>query len=187
MFLLEVLAGYYSKSVSVLADSSDMLGDTLVYAFSLYVVTGTDRARAGVSLFKGIIMATFGIGIFTQIIFKIFHQTVPDSSIMSWIGFLALFANTICLFLLTRHRGDDINMRSTWLCSCNDIVANVGVLLAALFVSLTASVWPDIAVSFIIMFVFLRSAFIVLKESILELRQTTLCPAGTCHIDACKC
>ena len=187
MFGLEVLVGLLAGSVAVLADSSDMLGDTLVYGFSLYVINRSDRWRASAALLKGSIMAVFGFGVMAQVGYKLLNPSAPDATLMSGIGIAALIANAGCLFLLTRHRHDDINMRSTWLCSRNDIIANLGVIVAAVSVWLTHSIWPDVAISTIIMVVFLRSAFQVLREAVAELRQTARCPAGTCPADACTC
>ena len=187
MFGFEVIVGFLAGSVAVLADSSDMLGDTFVYGFSLYAINRSDRWRASAALLKGIIMAVFGLGVLTQILYKLTNPIVPDATLMSGIAIIALVANIGCLFLLTRHRHDDINMRSTWLCSRNDIIANLGVIVAAVSVMLTTSIWPDILISALIMVVFLRSAFHVLSESVRALRKSLRCPAGTCPENACTC
>jgi Co/Zn/Cd efflux system component len=84
---------------------------------------------------------------------------------MGTIGALALVANTICFALLYRHRADNLNMNSTWLCSRNDLIANVGVLVAAGATYLLASRWPDIIVGCVIAALFLRSAFSVLRDA----------------------
>lgn len=170
MFVVELTAGLLSGSLSLLADSLDMLGDALVYGFSLYVVARGARMKATAALFKGGIMAAFGIFVLGQALYKIYVPQVPAFETIGAIGLLALAANGFCLFLLWRHRRDDINMESVWLCSRNDIVANVSVLFAAAGVWATASGWPDILVGLGIAALFLRSALHVLRGGLTELR-----------------
>lgn len=186
MFAVELFIGLLAGSVALLADSLDMLGDTLVYSFSLFAIGRAAHWRARSALLKGGIMAVFGLGVLGQAIYKLFVPETPEAALMGIAAFVALIANGICLYLLTRHRADDINMRSTWLCSRNDIVANTGVILAAGATALTSSIWPDLLISLLIVAVFLRSAFTVLTEAWRELRPAR-CPAGRCPADACAC
>jgi len=171
MFAVELVAGLLAGSVSLVADSLDMLGDALVYGFSLYVVARGTRMKAIAALFKGLVMALFGLFVFGQALYKIVFPEVPVFETMGAIGMMALAANGLCLALLWRHRADDINMSSVWLCSRNDIVANVSVLFAAFAVWLTGSGWPDILVGLALAMLFLRSALFVLRESVAELRS----------------
>lgn len=170
MFVVELTAGLMAASVALIADSLDMLGDALVYGFSLYVVARGARMKAVAALFKGVIMAAFGLFVLGQATYKIIVPQLPVFEAIGAIGLLALAANALCLLLLWRHRADDINMKSVWLCSRNDIVANISVLLAAAGVWLTGSGWPDILVGLAIAVLFLRSAFGVLRESLKEFR-----------------
>jgi Co/Zn/Cd efflux system component len=170
MFAVELTAGLLAGSVSLVADSLDMLGDALVYGFSLYVVARGKRMKAVSALFKGGIMAAFGLWVLGQAIYKLAVPQVPVFEAIGVVGALALAANSLCLVLLWRHRAEDINMRSVWFCSRNDIVANVSVLFAALGVWLTNSGWPDILVGLAIAALFLRSAMSVLRGSIAEPR-----------------
>jgi len=170
MFIVELTAGLLGGSVSLLADSLDMLGDALVYGFSIYVVARGARMKANAALFKGGIMATFGLFVLGQAIYKIIFPQVPVFETIGVIGLLALVANSICFALLWRHRVDDINMSSVWLCSRNDIIANVSVLFAALGVWGTHSGWPDILVGLALAVLFLRSAVYVIREATTELR-----------------
>jgi len=164
MFLVEAVAGILSYSTALLADSVDMLGDAIVYGFSLYVVGRGAIWQARAAALKGIIMAAFGLGVLAQVIVKVIQGLVPSANVMGAIGVLALAANVFCLLLLWRHRGDDINMRSAWICSRNDVIGNAGVLLAAVGVTLTGSAWPDIAIGVLVVGVFCRSAILVLRE-----------------------
>ena len=170
MFLMEFGAGLLADSTALLADSVDMLGDALVYGFSLYVVSRGSVWQARAALLKGTVMVIFGLGVFGEAVLKIVRGIVPAAGFMGSIAFLALAANVACLFMLWRRRGDDINMRSTWLCSRNDVMANAGVLIAAGVVALTGSPWPDIAVGLLIATMFVTSATKVLRESRRALR-----------------
>ncbi len=165
MFVVEFGAGIRADSLSLTGDSLDMLGDTLVYASSLYVINKGSKAQAGSAFFKGSIMFLFAISVFARAIYQFFSGATPEASIMSTIGFMALFANLVCLLLLTRHRKDNLNMSSVWLCSRNDIIANISVLVAAGLVFLTGSILPDLAVGFLLTFVFAKSAGKVLSQS----------------------
>ena len=170
MFIVELTVGLIGGSVSLVADSLDMLGDALVYGFSIYVVARGTRMKANAALFKGGIMAVFGLFVLGQAAYKIVFPQVPAFEAIGAIGLLALAANGICFVLLWRHRADDINMSSVWLCSRNDIIANVSVLFAAAGVWLTDSGWPDILVGVALAALFLRSALFVLRGAITELR-----------------
>jgi Co/Zn/Cd efflux system component len=174
MFFVELTAGLLAGSVSLIADSLDMLGDALVYGFSIYVVARGARMKAKAAFLKGGIMAAFGLFVFGQAMYKIIIPHVPIFEMIGAIGLLALAANSLCLVLLWRHRADDINMSSVWLCSRNDIIANVSVLCAGLGVWLTSSGWPDILVGLGLAALFLRSALFVLRGAMKELQTTNV-------------
>lgn len=165
MFILEFGAGLMVASTALLADSLDMLGDAIVYGFSLYVVSRNSTWKAVSAMIKGVIMAMFGMFVLGEALYKLFNPVTPHFETIGLIGFLALLANSICLFLLWSHRGEDINMRSVWLCSRNDIIANILVLFACLGVWLTDAQWPDLLVGACIAVLFLRSSFHVLKDA----------------------
>lgn len=200
MFCFELAIGLLAGSVALLGDSLDMLGDTLVYGFSLYAVNRNERWRSRSALLKGGIMAVFALGVLGETVSKVLLPEVPHAPLMGIAGVIALIANGACLFLLTRHKSDDLNMRSTWLCSRNDIIANTGVIVAAAFTLVTNSIWPDVIIGLIITGVFTKSAFYVLREAIGELRKTptapvmiiplvatNLCANGICPANACHC
>ena len=170
LFLVELGAGVLASSTSLMADSLDSLGDALVYAFSLYVLFRSERWRAGAALLKGLIMLGFGLAITAALIGRALNPVVPVAEMIGGFGLFALACNLTCLILLTRHRSDDINMKSVWLCSRNDIIANGGVIVAAGGVWATGSMWPDYIVGALIAIIFLRSAFEVVSEAVRELR-----------------
>jgi cation diffusion facilitator family transporter len=169
MFVIELTAGYFAGSVALQADSLDMLGDALVYGFSLYVIAKSLKWRAASAMLKGTVMAVFGIAVLAQTIYKLTYGGIPEAQLIGGFGAVALVANLFCLYLLTRHRTDDVNMRSTWLCSRNDIIANVSVLIAAGLVAATGTMYPDIIVGLIITGLFLKTSFTVITEARAEL------------------
>jgi cation diffusion facilitator family transporter len=169
MFAVETLAGLVANSTSLLADAADMLGDSLVYGFSLYVLTRDEIWQARAALLKGLFMLAFGLGVAAEAIYKTLHPVLPHGETIGLIGLLALAANTGCFLLLYRHRSDNLNMSSVWLCSRNDLFANGGVIVAGLAVIFTQSRWPDIIVGGIIAALFLKSAFSVLQQSLASL------------------
>jgi Co/Zn/Cd efflux system component len=170
MFAVEFVAGLLAGSVALLSDSLDMLGDALVYGFSLYVVNRSAVWKARVALSKASVMGLFGAVVLGQLVFKLVHPEVPRFVAMGVVGTLAFVVNGVCFGLLWRHRAEDINMRSVWLCSRNDLIANLSVLFAALAVWQVQSPWPDILVGAFICTIFMRSALAVAREARDELR-----------------
>ena len=170
MFVVEFVSGLLAGSVALLADSLDMLGDALVYGFSIYVVSQSSIWKARAAMAKAVIMGLFGMFVFGQVVYKLIWPQTPAFEAMGAVGALALAANAVCFALLWRHRAADINMRSVWICSRNDLIANALVMLAALVVWLAASPWPDIVVGTLICVVFLRSAYLVCQEARAEMR-----------------
>ncbi|OHB64586.1 MAG: cation transporter [Planctomycetes bacterium RBG_13_62_9] len=166
MFVIEAVAGLLAGSTALLADSLDMLGDALVYGFSLYVVARNDAWKAGSALLKGGIMGAFGFFVLGHAGYKLLHPQTPHFETVGLIGLLALAANLFCLVLLWSHRTDDVNMRSVWLCSRNDIIANVSVLVAAVGVWLANSQWPDLLVGLGIAALFLHSSVHVFQDAV---------------------
>jgi Co/Zn/Cd efflux system component len=166
MFALELAAGLIAHSTALLADSVDMLGDAIVYGFSLYVISRGPVWQARGALLKGSIMAAFAVGIAVEVSMKLAAGVTPSADIMSVAGVVALAANASALALLWRHRSDDLNLRSAWLCSRNDVIANAGVLVAAASVAVTQTAWPDIVIGAAIAALFGTSAVSVLRAAI---------------------
>ena len=165
MFIVELVSGLLAGSVSLLADSLDMLGDALIYGFSLYVVARGPLWKARAAVTKAVVMGLFGAFVLGQLVYKLLFPQMPQVETMWGVGAIALLANCACFAALWRHRAEDINMRSVWLCSRNDLIANVAVLLAALGVWATLSPWPDVMAAALICGVFLRSAYLVAREA----------------------
>ena len=169
MFVVEFSGGIKAASLSLTGDSLDMLGDALVYGCSLYVIKKGKKAQARSAILKGSIMFLTAIAVFARATYQLFAQTVPTVQVMSEIGILTLIANLICFLLLIRHRNDNINMSSVWICSRNDIIANILVLLAAGLVLLTSSFLPDFILGLLLTVVFTQSAGKVFTQAKAEL------------------
>jgi len=171
MFLAEFGAGLVSHSTALLADSLDMLADALVYALGLYALGKAAVLRTRAAMTSGLFQLALGAGIGVEAARKLLTGVLPDTNTMGIFGVLALIANTICFILLTRYRDGDINMRATWICSRNDMVANLGVLLAAWLVARTGSGLPDIIVGLLIASLVVKSAWSVIVQARSELRS----------------
>ena len=165
MFFVEFISGILSQSVSLTGDSLDMLGDGLAYASSLWALKLTQKDKARSAQFKASIMMVLGVFVFGRAIYKVFFQSIPHFQTIGAIGLLAMIMNLICLFLLTRHKNDDINFTSVWICSRNDIIANTSLLIAAFLVFYFQHPWPDLIVGFGITVLFLRSSLGIFSEA----------------------
>ncbi|MCC6330179.1 MAG: cation transporter [Acidobacteria bacterium] len=170
MFVAGIGAGIYAGSSALLSDSLDNLGDAMTYGLSLYVVYKASRAKAQVAFFKGGLILLAALIVLGQVIYKLIVPTVPIFEIMGVVSLFSLAANSVCLFLLTRHREDDVNMSSVWECSRNDIASNISVFLAAGAVWFTQSGWPDIVIALCLVGLFLRSAIRVFTSAARELK-----------------
>ena len=179
LFVGEFGAGWWGDSSALQADSLDSLGDALVYAMSLWAVGRSLRQRSHVVLLKGGIQALFGIGVLLEVMRRAWLGAEPLAPIMAWAAGLALVGNLVCFRLLTRFRSDDMNMRSVWLCSRNDLINNSGVLVAAGLVALTGSRWPDLVVGAGVAVLFLWTACSVLRGGWKDFRESTTTSSPT--------
>jgi Co/Zn/Cd efflux system component len=172
MFLIEVIAGLMAGSVSLQADALDFLGDLANYGISIFVIGMVLRYRATAALIKGATMALFGLWVIAATGVHAFQGTVPQAVTMCEIGFAALVANAVVFGLLWSSRKGDSNMRSAWLCSRNDVMGNLAVMLAAVGVFGTGTGWPDVIVAAIMAGLGLQGAYQVIRYAIQELRPT---------------
>jgi Co/Zn/Cd efflux system component len=171
MFAVEIGAGLAAGSASLQADALDFLGDAGNYAISLFVLGMALRYRAAAALAKGGTMGLFGLWVIGTVIWHALHGTLPSAFAMGAVGFAALAANAASFGLLWAYRGGDANMRSAWICTRNDVLGNVAVLLAALGVFGVGSGWPDITVGGIMAALALQGAWLVVRQALIELRQ----------------
>lgn len=171
MFVVEMAAGHLAKSQALQADALDFLGDALTYGISLAVIGASVRARTNAALAKGISLLLVGLWVFGSTLYRVFNVGVPEAEIMGIVGFLALMTNVTSVLLLVSYKDGDANVRSVWLCSRNDAIGNVAVMIAALGVWGTASGWPDLIVAAIMATLFLSSAFQIVRQALAERRE----------------
>jgi Co/Zn/Cd efflux system component len=177
MFLLEIGAGVTAGSASLQADALDFFADAANYAISLMVVGMALRYRAAAALAKGATMGLFGLWIVGTALWHVMHGTLPNAFTMGVVGFAALVANAASFGLLWAYRGGDANMRSAWICTRNDVLGNLAVLLAAAGVFGTQAGWPDIVVAAVMATLALQGSAVVVRQSLGELRRRDLVPA----------
>ncbi|MGH6660666.1 MAG: cation transporter, partial [Rhodospirillales bacterium] len=173
MFVVEMAAGLWGKSVALQADAVDFLGDSATYAITLMVLGMSVRWRAGSAILKGLSMGGFGLWVIGISVYHLLMGSLPSAAIMGSTGTLALVANLTSAAILYRHRFGDSNMRSVWLCTRNDAIANVAVIAAASGVWVSATGWPDLAIGAVMATLALSSAIAVLRQASGELRAVT--------------
>jgi cation diffusion facilitator family transporter len=165
MFLAEFSAGLLAGSTALLADSLDMLADAMVYALGLFALGRAAHWRARAALTSGMLQLVLGLVVGVEAGVKLFVDGLPDTVTMGVFGVIALLVNSVCFLLLSRYRDGDINLRATWICSRNDMLGNIGVLVAAGLVNWLGALWPDIVIGLLIAAVVVRSAVRVIREA----------------------
>ncbi|MEE2951489.1 MAG: cation transporter [Pseudomonadota bacterium] len=171
MFFAEIVAGFAAGSAALQADALDFFADAANYAISLFVLGMSLRWRASAALVKGVSMGLFGLWVVGSVIWHALNGTVPGWGTMSVVGTVALIANAACLALLYAWREGDANMRSVWICSRNDVIANLAVLAAAFGVFGTGTGWPDIIVASVMAVLALQGATTIIRQSLCELQD----------------
>ncbi|MES2013816.1 MAG: cation transporter [Pseudomonadota bacterium] len=173
LFFLTAFYGLHSNSTCLLAESLDDFGDAVTYALSLYVVYKSHQMKARVAFIKGCLILLGALYVLSQVVQHLIDNTVPIFESMGVVAFVALFLNLTCLFLLTKHREQDINMSSVWECSRNDILNNISIIVASILVWMTNLGWADIAVGFILSLLLIMSSFKVLKTSYAQMQNSS--------------
>ena len=171
MFFVEMASGIYSGSQSLMADALDFFGDAANYAISIYVLNKSTSTRARASLIKGYTLGAFGLWIVGSITYKALVTGLPQAEVMGIVGFLALVANVVSAALLYKYRSGDSNRESVWICSRNDAIGNIAVMLAAGGVFLTGTKWPDLLVAGIIASLALSGARRIIISARKELKE----------------
>lgn len=171
MFAVEMTAGQLAGSQALQADALDFFGDALTYGISLAVIGASIRVRSMAAFSKGISLVLMGLWVAGTTLYRVFAIGLPEAEVMGVIGFMALVANLVSVMLLMPYKEGDANVRSVWLCSRNDAVGNVAVMIAALGVWGTATGWPDLIVAAIMAGLFLSSAFQIVRQALAERRR----------------
>lgn len=176
MFLVEMAAGTLAGSQALKADALDFLGDTATYSITLFVIGMPLVWRARAALIKGLSLGAMGLWVLGTTVYHVLVLGVPQAEVMGAIGFLALVANLTSVLLLLKYRDGDANVRSVWLCSRNDAIGNLAVIVAASGVWATGTAWPDLIVAGIMASLFLWSSVLIVRQAVVELRTPSILP-----------
>ena len=178
MFVVEMTAGALAGSQALKADALDFLGDTATYSITLFVIGMPLVWRARAALFKGLSLGAMGLWVLGSTTYHVLLLGVPQAEVMGAIGLLALVANLTSVLLLLKYREGDANVRSVWLCSRNDAIGNLAVILAASGVWATGTAWPDLVVAGIMASLFLWSSAQIVRQALTELRTPQSLPGA---------
>ncbi len=165
MFGVEMTAGQVAQSQALQADALDFAADALTYAISLAVIGAAINVRSTVAMAKGVSLLLMGLWVFGTTLYRVIYGGVPEAGIMGAIGFLALLANLASVLILLKYKDGDANVRSVWLCSRNDAIGNVAVMIAAVGVWGTSTGWPDLIVAGIMAGLFLSSSVQIIRQA----------------------
>lgn len=164
MFLIEMGAGIAAHSQALQADALDFFSDTVSYSLSLMVLGKTVEARNRVAFAKAASLLLLGLWVFFSTVYQWFFGTLPEPVVMGKVAVLALLANLLSVFLLVKFKDGDANVRSVWLCSRNDAIGNIAVIVAAVFVSVLGRAWPDLVVAMVMSGLFLSTAVAIFRQ-----------------------
>ncbi|KPD22793.1 MULTISPECIES: cation diffusion facilitator family transporter [Idiomarina] len=165
MFFVEFIAGWLAQSSGLIADSLDMLADTLVYAVSLYAVGKAIKYKANAAIFNGTLQTVLALMVLADVLQRLIFGSQPNANMMLWVAGLALVVNVLCFALLYSSRNGDINIRASWICSRNDMLMNTGVIASALLVAQLDMAWPDLLIATVIALIVLRSAIRIIRDA----------------------
>lgn len=170
MFAVEMITGHMAQSRALMADALDFFADAITYGVSLAVIGMNLRVRSLAALGKGISLAVMGLWVMGSTIYNVFILNMPEAKVMGGIAFLALAANLVSVLLLMKWKDGDANVRSVWICSRNDAIGNVAVMLAAVGVFGTGTAWPDLLVAGVMATLFLNSARQIIQQARQEMK-----------------
>ena len=170
MFLVEFGVGWWAQSTALIADAMDMLADAMVYGVGLYAVGKAASAKIHAATLSGWLQAGIGLLVIVDVIRRFIYGSEPASILMMGMGVIALIANVICLILISKHRKGEVHMRASWIFSKNDVIANLGVILAGVMVGWTGSRLPDLIIGFVVALIVFRGGIFILQD----VRETSI-------------
>lgn len=179
MFGVEMVAGWLAQSQALQADALDFIGDTLSYGISLWAIGKAASVRSNAAIFKGISLLLMSVWVFGSTGYRVFVMNNPEAFTMGAIAIAAFAANLTSVLLLVKYKDGDANVRSVWLCSRNDAISNLIVLVAASGVWVSGTAWPDLIVAGIMAGLFLSSAWQITAQALQE-KKTAALAKGSC-------
>jgi Co/Zn/Cd efflux system component len=174
MFIVEFIAGWLANSSALLADSLDMLADAAVYSLSLYAVGKSLLYKGQAALANGYLQLSLGLLVLLDVGRRIWLGSEPQSEIMFSIGLIALLVNVFCFAVLYQFRQGDVNLKASWICSRNDMLANIGILISAFLVGRFNSPWPDLLIGSLIAIIVIHSSVIIITEAKSSIKKSEL-------------
>ncbi len=165
MFVAEFVAGVIARSTGLIADSLDMLADAAVYSVSLYAVGRSETLKNRAAMLSGVLQILLALSLAVEILRRTIMGSEPEPFFMIGVSLVALAANVICLTLIAKHRDGEVHMRASWVFSKNDVIANVGVIVAGGLVLLFAEPWPDLIIGALIVFVVFRGGISIVSDA----------------------
>ena len=177
MFIVELAAGWIAESMGLMADSLDMLADAGVYGVACLAVGSSPVRKAQAAAASGALQLALAGIVLVEVLRKWLHGSQPVSSLMIGVSAVALAANVTCLYLLRKHRHGEVHMRASWIFSTTDVQANVGVIIAGVLVSLTASSTPDLIIGLMVCGIVVRGGIRILREAQASYAETRGRPA----------
>lgn len=175
MFLVEFGVGWWAQSMALIADAIDMLADAMVYGVGLYAVGRAVSSKIRAATLSGWFQVGIGLLVMLEVFRRIVFGSEPISYLIMAMGAVALGANTICLLLISKHSEGEVHMRASWIFSKNDVIANLGVILAGILVALTGSRIPDLVIGIVVAAVVLRGGVVILQDAHKEKANVTAC------------
>ena len=172
MFVAELGIGWWAQSTALIADALDMLADAMVYSVGLYAVGRTLQVKAHAARLSGSLQVLLGLLVLADILRRFIVGSEPVSTLMMGMGLVALLANVTCLILISRHREGEVHMRASWIFSKNDVIANLGVILAGGLVAWSGSRLPDLVIGLLVVIVVMRGGLLILKDADATLTAT---------------
>lgn len=165
MFIIELGIGWWAQSTALIADAMDMLADAMVYSVGLYAVGKAVTAKVHAATLSGWLQAGMGLLVLFDVVRRFIFGSDPVSSLMIGMGLVALIANVVCLLLISKHRKGEVHMRASWIFSKNDVIANLGVILAGVLVGWTGSRVPDLIIGFVVALIVFRGGILILQDA----------------------
>lgn len=163
MFVIEIVVGWIAQSTGLIADSLDMFADAAIYGISLYAVGKAKESKHRAARFSGYFQLALALGAIAEVMRRFIMGSEPEGLLMIGMATMAFIANVTCLILLAKHREGEVHMRASWIFSTNDVIANLGVIVAGVLVYFTSSTWPDLIIGSIIAAVVLSGALRILR------------------------